>query len=155
MLPRLVLLAACEKVITDTSGLISLITLLEKLEVTVPPAVGNSKHVPPHLVKGSPRHLGVRKRRSSSEVKELPPSGENDVQNNVDALWTWSVNGAKVAGSFVIITGAIKVIQTVLRYWTDEVVTWWGKMKRRWSTLGTKDISSDDEEEEKIRKRTM
>src|SRR5437016_6530971 len=37
MLPRLVLLAACEKVITDTSGLISLITLLEKLEVTVPP----------------------------------------------------------------------------------------------------------------------
>jgi len=126
------------------------------LGVSGPPAVGNLKDVPSHMVKGSPRHLGVRKRRSiSGERKELQPSRETEVQNNVDALWTWSINGAKVAGSLVIITGAIKIIQTVLRYWTDEVVTWWGKMKRRWATLGAKDISSDDEEEENIRKRLM
>jgi hypothetical protein len=112
-----------------------------------PPAFGSSKHVSPDLVKETPGHLDAKRRRSiSGETKEFEPSGENEVQNNVDSLWTWSVNGAKVAGSLVIITGAIKIMQTVLRYWTDEVVTWWSRMKRRWATLGTKDISSDDED---------
>jgi hypothetical protein len=116
------------------------------LGVSGPPAFGNSKHVSPDLVKETPGHLDAKRRSISGEAKELEPSGQNEVQNNVDSLWTWSVNGAKVAGSLVIITGAIKMMQTVLRYWTDEVVTWWSRMKRRWATLGTKDISSDDED---------
>lgn len=116
------------------------------LGVSGPPAFGSSKPVSPDLVNETPGHLDAKRRRSIGEAKELESSGENEVQNNVDSLWTWSVNGAKVAGSLVIITGAIKIMQTVLRYWTDEVVTWWSRMKRRWATLGTKDISSDDED---------
>jgi hypothetical protein len=35
-MPRLLLFAPCEKVLLDTDGLVSLITVIEKLEVTVP-----------------------------------------------------------------------------------------------------------------------
>jgi len=38
-MPKLILFAACEKVITDTEGLVSLITLIEKLEVSVPSSI--------------------------------------------------------------------------------------------------------------------
>jgi len=93
---------------------------------------------------------GVRPRirrspENEKEVKEMKPSGDNDIQNNVDTLWTWSINGAKVAGSLVLITGAIKVIQGLLGYWRDEVLTWWDRMKRRWATLSTDEVSSDEE----------
>jgi hypothetical protein len=93
---------------------------------------------------------GVRPRirrspENEKEVKEMQPSGDNDIQNNVDTLWTWSINGAKVAGSLVLITGAIKVIQGLLGYWRDEVLTWWDRMKRRWATLSTDEVSSDEE----------
>jgi hypothetical protein len=79
------------------------------------------------------------------EVAEMKPSGDNEIQNNVDTLWTWSINGAKVAGSLVLLTGAIKVIQGILGYWRDEVLTWWNRMKRRWATLSTDEVSSDEE----------
>ena len=93
---------------------------------------------------------GVRPRirrspENKKEVKEVQPSGNDEIQNNVDTLWTWSINGAKVAGSLVLITGAIKVIQGLLGYWRDEVLTWWDRMKRRWATLSTDEVSSDEE----------
>jgi hypothetical protein len=38
-MPRLLLFAACERVLFDADGLISLLTLIERLEVTVPATV--------------------------------------------------------------------------------------------------------------------
>jgi hypothetical protein len=75
------------------------------------------------------------------------PQG-NDVQNNIDDLWTWSLNGAKIAGSLAIFTGSVKVIQAVMAYWRDEVLTWWDRVKRRWNRLSTGLESSDDSEDE-------
>lgn len=87
-------------------------------------------------------------KRSPEDTKELTekqPSGDYGVQNNIDALWTWSINGAKLAGSLVLLTGAVKIVQGVLKYWRDEVIVWWNRMKRRWATLSTDEVSSDDE----------
>ncbi|MBZ5625232.1 MAG: hypothetical protein LAQ69_42005 [Acidobacteriia bacterium] len=38
-MPEPILFAPCEKVILDTDGLVSLITVIERLEVTVPPGI--------------------------------------------------------------------------------------------------------------------
>lgn len=83
------------------------------------------------------------------QVADHPDEPEgNDVQNNVDDLWTWSLNGAKIAGSLAIFTGSVKVIQAVMAYWRDEVLTWWDRVKRRWNRLSTGLESSDDSEDE-------
>ncbi|HJT89990.1 MAG TPA: hypothetical protein VJ732_19095 [Bryobacteraceae bacterium] len=44
-MPRLILFAACEKVILDAQGLASLITLIEKVHVGVPPGVDVSRPI--------------------------------------------------------------------------------------------------------------
>jgi hypothetical protein len=75
------------------------------------------------------------------------PQG-NDVQNNIDDLWTWSLNGAKIAGSLAIFTGSVKLIQAVMAYWRDEVLTLWDRAKRRWNRLSTGLETSDDSEDE-------
>ena len=72
----------------------------------------------------------------------VPGTRTPGVQNNIDDLWTWSINGAKIAGSFALITGSIAVIQALLRYWRDSVLTWWARAKRRWNN-----VESSDEEE--------
>jgi hypothetical protein len=94
---------------------------------------------------GPVRPRPKRSPRERKEVAAMKSSGDNEIQNNVDTLWTWSINGAKVAGSLVLLTGAIKVIQGILGYWRDEVLTWWNRMKRRWVTLSTDEVSSDEE----------
>jgi hypothetical protein len=93
-----------------------------------------------HLV---PRSQGVIEARDQSQGQ----SGGHDVQNNIDELWTWSVNGAKIAGSLAILTGSIKIVQAIMGYWRDEVLTWWKRIRRRWETLSTGMETDDDEEE--------
>jgi hypothetical protein len=72
-------------------------------------------------------------------------SEEPNAQNNIDSLWTWSINGAKVAGSLAILTGSVKIIQAVLAYWRDEVLTWWGRVKQRWHVFWLGQESKDME----------
>ena len=90
---------------------------------------------------GSNKGTPVLERRHSVERP-----GKEDVQNNIDSLWTWSINGAKVAGSLALLTGSIKVIQAVLGYWRDEVLTWWDRFKRRFSRLSSEPESSHKED---------
>jgi hypothetical protein len=83
--------------------------------------------------------------RRSVEQDAPTRSEESNAQNNIDSLWTWSINGAKVAGSLAILTGSVKIIQAVLAYWRDEVLTWWGRVKRRWYIFWLGEESKDIE----------
>ena len=77
----------------------------------------------------------VLEKRSKHSSEPASNGADAGIQNNIDSLWTWSINGAKIAGSLVIFTGSIKIIQAVLAYWRDEVMTWWVRMQRRWEGL--------------------
>jgi hypothetical protein len=44
-MPRLLVFAACEKVILDSDGLVSLITIIERIEVSVPKEIELGDHV--------------------------------------------------------------------------------------------------------------
>jgi hypothetical protein len=93
-------------------------------------------------------HLVARSQGISEAHGQSPgQSGGPDVQNNIDELWTWSINGAKIAGSLAIFTGSIKIVQAIMGYWRDEVLTWWKRIRRRWETLSTGMETDDDEEE--------
>ena len=83
--------------------------------------------------------------RRSVQQDASARSEEPNAQNNIDSLWTWSINGAKVAGSLAILTGSVKIIQAVLAYWRDEVLTWWGRVKRRWHIFWLGEESKDME----------
>jgi hypothetical protein len=87
--------------------------------------------------------------RRSVEQDAPARSEELNAQNNIDSLWTWSINGAKVAGSLAILTGSVKIIQAVLAYWRDEVLTWWGRVKRRWHIFWLGEESKDIEARKK------
>jgi hypothetical protein len=86
------------------------------------------------------------------DTSAVVKSEEPNVQNNIDNLWTWSINGAKVAGSLAILTGSIKVIQVVLAYWRDEVLTWWDRVKRRWSIFWRGKDATDARDRKRLRK---
>jgi hypothetical protein len=88
----------------------------------------------------------------NQDTSAVVKSEEPNVQNNIDHLWTWSINGAKVAGSLAILTGSIKVIQAVLAYWRDEVLTWWDRVKRRWSIFWRGKDATDARERKRLRK---
>jgi hypothetical protein len=68
-------------------------------------------------------------------------------QNNLEDLWTWSINGSKIDGSLSFLTGAVKVVQKVLSYWRDEVLTWWDRFRNRCSRW-TSGVESSEEEGE-------
>jgi hypothetical protein len=76
-------------------------------------------------------------RRSQQDVdnpagnqEQLP---KDEVENSIGDLWTWSINGAKIAASLAILTGSIKVIQALMGYWRDQVLTWWARLRQRWN----------------------
>src|SRR5271170_6121269 len=69
-------------------------------------------------------------------------------QNNLDDLWTWSINGSKIDGSLSFLTGAVKLVEKVLSYWRDEVLTWWDRFQNRCSRWSSGiELSEEDEEE--------
>ena len=85
-----------------------------------------------------------------SNTNTIEPSADDTAevehQNNLDTLWTWSINGTKIAGSLTFFTGTIKLIRAVLRYWSDEVLTWWDRFNRRLGQLSSGAETSDEEE---------
>lgn len=86
------------------------------------------------------------------DTSAVVKSEDSDVQNNIDGLWTWSINGAKVAGSLAILTGSVKIIQAVMAYWRDEVLTWWDRVKRRWSIFWRGKEATDARDRKRLRK---
>jgi hypothetical protein len=78
-----------------------------------------------------------------TQEKAEPDCG---VQNNIDSLWTWSVNGAKIALSLTILTGTIAIIQGVLGYWRDKVLVWWEGVKKKWSKFTSNDSKGKSRE---------
>jgi hypothetical protein len=85
-------------------------------------------------------------------VTQEEPESDCRVQNNIDSLWTWSVNGAKIALSLTILTGAVAIIQGVLEYWRDKVLVWWKGVKEKWSKFTSNDSEPQSREKGTNRK---
>jgi hypothetical protein len=111
------------------------------LELSNAPTVGHLL-IPTAVTAPEPPLTDMRR---SIEQDASARSEEPNAQNNIDSLWTWSINGAKVAGSLAILTGSVKIIQAVLAYWRDGVLTWWGRVKRRWHIFWLGEESKDME----------
>ena len=60
---------------------------------------------------------------SNTNAEEYSVNGPSEIQNNIDTFWMWAINGFNITGSLSIFTGSIKIIQAVLEYWHDEVLT--------------------------------
>lgn len=73
-MPRLLLFAACESVQIDPDGLVSLITIIEKLEVTVPAAF----QIPPRT--------SIPQRWQSIAIWMMEPSEEGQYEQREDLV---------------------------------------------------------------------
>jgi len=92
--------------------------------------------------------ISTPKKTNSRDGIPCSNSKTTDDQNNLDNLWTWTVNGSKIEGSLSFLTGAVELVQNVLAYWRGEVLTWWSKFQRRisrWSS-GIESIDKNEEE---------
>jgi hypothetical protein len=74
-----------------------------------------------------------------------PIGSDGGIQNNIDSLWTLSLNGVKIALSLTILTGTVAIFQAVMSYWRDKVLVWWEDVKEKW----TKFISNDSDRGQK------
>ena len=86
--------------------------------------------------------------KTDSNNRYSPSNRDSTEQNSLDNLWTWTVNGSKIDGTLSFLTGAVELIQRILAYWRDQVLTWWSKLQQRvsrWSS-GT-EFSIEDEED--------
>jgi len=86
--------------------------------------------------------LDVRAKRNlpaAVAIVREKPDEDCGIQNNIDSLWTWSVNGVKVAMSLTILTGTIAIIQAVMSYWRDKVLVWWEDVKESWRKFTSND----------------
>ena len=84
---------------------------------------------------------------NSGDQTPSPKTNCTAGQNNFEDLWTWSINGSKIDGSLSFLTGAVKLVQKVLSYWRDEVLTWWDRFRIRYSRWISGVESSEEEGE--------
>lgn len=101
------------------------------------------------LVLGRFENPGKRDLPREVPVTQEKPESDCGAQNNIDSLWTWSVNGAKIALSLTILTGTVAIIQGVLGYWRDKVLVWWKGVKEKWRKFTSNDSKRQSREEGK------